>query len=102
MAVLIRKRLTRRFFNQKTEQVAQKLLGKILIREVGEQKITGIISETEAYLGIYDKACHASKGKTKRTKVMFGPSGFWYIYLIYGMYYCLNILLLSNIPVSHK
>ena len=52
----------------------------------------GEINETEAYKGEEDKACHASKGKTKRTATMFGPAGKLYVYLIYGMYYCLNIV----------
>ncbi len=50
------------------------------------------IVDVEAYVGPNDKACHASKGRTKRTEIMFGPAGFTYVYLIYGMYYCLNIV----------
>jgi DNA-3-methyladenine glycosylase len=50
------------------------------------------IVDVEAYVGPQDKACHASKGRTKRTEIMFGPAGFTYVYLIYGMYHCLNIV----------
>ena len=50
------------------------------------------IVDAEAYIGPKDKACHASKGRTNRTEIMFGPPGFTYVYLIYGMYHCLNIV----------
>lgn len=85
-------RLDKKFFQQKTERVARQLLGKVLVRKLGEETISGIIVETEAYIGPHDLACHASKGKTSRTSVMFGESGMWYVYLIYGFYYCLNIV----------
>ncbi|MEA2088093.1 MAG: DNA-3-methyladenine glycosylase [Candidatus Caldatribacteriota bacterium] len=80
------------FFSQKTEQIAINLLGKVVVRKVGKRKISGIITETEAYLGLEDKACHSHKGLTPRTKVMFGPAGHWYVYLVYGMYHCLNLV----------
>lgn len=85
-------RLKQSFYNQPTLKLAQQLLGKFLIREVGNKKIIGQITETEAYLGPNDLASHASRGRTPRTEIMFGDPGFWYIYLIYGMYYCLNIV----------
>lgn len=85
-------RLKQNFYNRPTLLVAQQLLGKFLIRQIGNKKIISIITEVEAYVGQSDKASHASRGKTKRTEIMFGPPGFWYIYLIYGMYYCLNIV----------
>lgn len=85
-------RLDKKFFQQKTEQVARQLLGKVLVRKLGEKTISGMIAETEAYVGPHDLACHASKGKTNRTSVMFGEAGVWYVYLIYGFYYCLNIV----------
>lgn len=85
-------KLNQNFFNQKTEIVAKELLGKILVRTIGKHKISGIIVETEAYIGPHDLACHASKGKTPRTKTMFEDGGFWYVYMIYGMYHCLNIV----------
>ncbi|MFH0969745.1 MAG: DNA-3-methyladenine glycosylase [Patescibacteria group bacterium] len=85
-------RLNRKFFQQKTDQVAKELLGKVLVHKIGSKKISGMIVETEAYIGPHDLACHASKGKTNRTSVMFEDAGFWYVYMIYGFYYCLNIV----------
>ncbi len=85
-------KLNQKFFRQKTEAVAKELLDKVLVRKIGNKKLSGIIVETEAYVGPHDHACHASKGKTDRTGVMFKDAGFWYIYLIYGFYYCLNIV----------
>jgi DNA-3-methyladenine glycosylase len=84
--------LNQRFYTNKTEVVAKNLLGKILVRKNKNMQIKAIITETEAYLGQKDRACHAFCGITPRTKVMFGLAGFWYVYLIYGMYYCLNIV----------
>ena len=86
------KRLDRKFFNRNTVLVAQELLGKFLVRKVGNKIVKAKITETEAYCGTKDLACHASKGLTERTKVMFGPAGYPYIYMIYGMYHCLNIV----------
>lgn len=86
------KKLSQNFFLRPTELVARELLGKVLVRKIGRKKITGIIVETEAYVGPHDLACHASKGKTQRTKVMFESAGVWYVYFIYGMYHCLNIV----------
>ncbi|MDB6097157.1 MAG: 3-methyladenine glycosylase [Francisellaceae bacterium] len=88
MALTLMKKLKRTFFNQPTLLVAEQLLGKILVFK--NQK--GMITETEAYLGLDDPASHAFKGKTPRTEVMFGKPGFSYVYLIYGMYYCLNFV----------
>jgi DNA-3-methyladenine glycosylase len=81
-------RLTRDFFARSTLEVAPQLLGKVLV--FGDYR--GIIIETEAYIGQDDPACHAAKGVTPRTQVMFGPPGFSYVYFIYGMYHCLNIV----------
>ena len=81
-----------KFFEQPTLKVAQKLLGKILARKINNKVYRYRIVETEAYCGENDLACHTSKGKTKRTEVMFRSAGHIYIYLIYGMYYCLNIV----------
>lgn len=81
-------RLTKDFFQKPTLQVAQGLLGSRLIFGA----YAGLITETEAYIGEDDPACHAAKGLTPRTKVMFGPAGHSYVYLIYGMYHCLNIV----------
>lgn len=84
--------LSRSYFNRPTLLVAQSLIGKYLVRENGKGAIAGKIIEVEAYIGEQDKACHASKGRTPRTDVMFGPPGFSYVYLIYGMYHCLNVV----------
>jgi DNA-3-methyladenine glycosylase len=86
------KRLSQKFFLRPTELVAQELLGKVLVRKIGKKKISGLIVETEAYVGPQDLASHASKGKTERNEVMFSSAGVWYIYFIYGMYHCLNII----------
>ncbi len=85
-------KLPKYFFNRDTRKVAQMLLGQVLIRKFGKQLYQGIITETEAYFGPHDLASHASKGRSKRTETMFGPPGVTYIYLIYGMYYCFNIV----------
>nr|WP_321353572.1 DNA-3-methyladenine glycosylase [uncultured Draconibacterium sp.] len=86
-------RIPNSFFQRNVTEVAPDLLGKILIRcfEDGTtQKF--MITETEAYRGGKDKACHANKGKTARTKVMFDEGGLVYVYLIYGMYWMLNFV----------
>ncbi len=85
-------KLTQNFFDQKTELVAKELLGKVLVRESSHNKLSGMIVETEAYIGPHDRASHAYKGKTNRTQVMFSYGGLWYVYMIYGFYYCLNIV----------
>ena len=84
--------LGRRYFNRPTLQVARGLLGKYLIRTDGHGTLTGRIVEVEAYVGPHDLACHASRGRTKRTDVLFGPPGIAYVYLIYGMYHCFNVV----------
>lgn len=86
------KKLDTDFFRQNTLKVAKQLLGKAIVVKNENKLMIGEINETEAYKGEEDKACHASKGKTKRTATMFGPAGKLYVYLIYGMYYCLNIV----------
>lgn len=80
--------LSREFYERKTLLVAKELLGKFLVHG----GIAGMITETEAYHGPHDLASHASRGRTPRTSIMFGPAGQAYIYLIYGMYYCLNVV----------
>lgn len=84
--------LARTYFNRPTLAVAKSLVGKYLVRESGKEVIAGKIVEVEAYVGPQDKASHASKGRTQRTDVMFGPAGFSYVYLVYGMYHCLNVV----------
>ena len=92
-------RLKRKFFDRDTLIVVQELLGKYLVRKIpsassGQVRkvIRTRITETEAYCGPLDKASHASKGLTPRTKIMFGQSGHAYVYMIYGMYFCLNFV----------
>ncbi|MBK9307815.1 MAG: DNA-3-methyladenine glycosylase [Nitrospira sp.] len=84
--------LTRTFFDRPTLTVARSLIGKYVVRENGKGLLLGKIIEVEAYIGTEDKACHASKGRTTRTEVLFGPPGIAYVYLIYGMYDMLNVV----------
>lgn len=84
--------LPRWFFDRPTLIVARSLIGKYLVRENGHGTTAGKIIEVEAYVGPSDRACHASKGRTARTEVMFGPAGISYVYLIYGMHHCLNVV----------
>ena len=72
--------------------VARELLGKLLVHQAGGVTRVGKIVETEAYLGEHDLAAHSSKGRTRRTEIMFGPPGYAYVYFIYGMYYCVNVV----------
>lgn len=86
-------RLSREFYNRDTVEVARTLLGKYLVRRWQDELLVGRITETEAYIGRCDKACHAYRYHlTTRTQPLFMPPGHAYIYLIYGMYYCLNLV----------
>lgn len=85
-------KLPREFYDRDTIVVAKELLGKYLVHVVDGKKLIGKIVEVEAYLGPHDLAAHSAKGLTPRTKVMFGPPGHSYVYLIYGMYYCMNVV----------
>jgi len=87
-----RGRLERAFYDRDTIIVARELLGKYLVHLSGGLERVGRIVEDEAYLGPHDLAAHSAKGLTKRTKVMFGPPGYAYVYLIYGMYDCMNVV----------
>ena len=84
--------LKRSFFVRPTLLVAKELLGKYLVRRRGSKHISLMITEVEAYIGPNDKACHASRGKTERNKVMFSDGGRWYVYFTYGMHWMLNIV----------
>lgn len=86
------KKLPRSFYDRDTIVVAKELLGKYLVHKQGDITRIGKIVEVEAYLGAHDLAAHSARGKTERTKVMFGPPGHAYVYLIYGMYYCMNVV----------
>lgn len=86
-------RLSNAFYAQDVLDAAPALLGKLLCRRVSENEVLRFrVTETEAYRGKEDTACHASKGKTNRTAVMFGPGGLAYVYLCYGMHHLLNVV----------
>ena len=85
-------KLTRSFYDRNTVSVAKELLGKHLVHVAHGLERIGRIVEVEAYLGPHDLAAHSSKGLTPRTKIMFGPPGHAYVYFIYGMYYCMNVV----------
>ena len=85
-------KLARSFYDRDTTVVAHELLGKLLVHRAHGVKHIGKIVEVEAYLGPHDLAAHSARGLTERTKVMFGPPGHAYVYLIYGMYHCMNVV----------
>jgi DNA-3-methyladenine glycosylase len=81
------------FYRRDTKRVAEELLGKILVRVYRGQRISGMITEVEAYLGVKDKAAHSyGDRRTARTEIMYGEGGHAYIYFIYGMYNCFNVV----------
>ncbi len=86
------RKLERTFYDRDTIAVARELLGKYLVHASRGVERIGRIVEVEAYLGPHDLAAHSSKGLTERTEVMFGPPGRAYVYLIYGMYHCMNVV----------
>jgi DNA-3-methyladenine glycosylase len=86
------KKLSRDFYDRDTILVAPELLGKLLVHQAAGVERVGKIVEVEAYLGEHDLAAHSAKGLTERTKTMFGPPGHAYVYFIYGMYFCMNVV----------
>lgn len=84
--------LNRDFFNRDVLTVAPDLLGKVLVKKSKRKNLRMTITEVEAYDGECDEANHAHRGKTSRTEVMYGNAGVWYVYLVYGMYYMLNVV----------
>lgn len=80
------------FYQQNSLKVGRNLLGKTIVRELGNHLLKGKIVETEVYAGLDDKASHAYKGKTPRCNVMFGPAGFAYVYFTYGMHHLFNVV----------
>lgn len=84
--------LNRKFYERDTLKAARELLGKKLVRHINGLELSGIITETEAYCGRGDSACHAHRGKTQRNAVMFGKPGHAYVYFTYGMHYMLNLV----------
>ena len=106
--------LPRSFYDRDTLTVARDLLGQYLVRETGQGRLVCRITETEAYIGRMDKACHAYQYKrTARTETLFARPGTAYLYLIYGMYHCLNVvteaegepcavLIRGAVPVENK
>jgi DNA-3-methyladenine glycosylase len=84
--------LPQSFFDREAEDVARDLIGCYLVRRKGRALSKARIIETEAYVGPHDLACHASRGRTVRTEVMFGHPGILYIYLVYGLHWMLNVV----------
>jgi len=89
---MLSRKLTMRFYRQSGTDLAKGLIGKVLVHRIEGIDLRGRIVETEAYLGPEDLASHSSRGRTKRTEVMFGPAGHAYVYFIYGMYEMFNIV----------
>jgi DNA-3-methyladenine glycosylase len=89
---LQRRKLTRAFYDRDAVSVAHDLLGKLIVHRTAEAERIARIVEVEAYLGPHDLAAHSAKGLTPRTRVMFGPPGHAYVYLIYGIHHCVNVV----------
>jgi DNA-3-methyladenine glycosylase len=89
---MVTAKLPASFYRRPALELARDLLGTILVRHCDGQTLRARIVETEAYVGPHDLACHASRGRTKRTEIMFGPGGHAYVYLIYGIHEMFNIV----------
>jgi DNA-3-methyladenine glycosylase len=89
---LVGEPLARKFFERDPDDVARALIGSLLVVRDGAREQVAMIVETEAYGGRNDPASHAFRGPTKRNAVMFGPAGFLYVYLIYGVHWCMNVV----------
>jgi len=87
-----RRVIERAFFERPADRVARELLGAWLVAEAADGIRRWAVTETEAYLGAHDLACHGRTGPTKRNATMFGPAGRWYVYLCYGLHWMLNIV----------
>ena len=85
-------KLPRSFYDRETIVVARELLGNYLVHLVAGVELVGRIVEVEAYLGPHDLAAHSAKGLTPRTRLLFGPPGYAYVYLVYGLHWCMNIV----------
>lgn len=85
-------RLGEEFFHRDCLEVAPDLVGKVIVSKIGGEEIRVRISETEAYRGEEDTACHANKGRTQRTEVLYGKSGICYVYLCYGIHWLMNVI----------
>ena len=80
------------FFRQDTVELARKLLGCLLVHRTPDGVTGGMIVEAEAYVGAIDKACHAYRNRSERTEIMYQDGGYAYVYFIYGMHYCFNVV----------
>src|SRR6187402_3184277 len=90
------KLLPQKFYDRSPEIVAKDLLGMVLVRRYKGELLTGRITETEAYLGESDPASHTYRGMSASNAVLYGPPGHAYVYLIYGLHYCLNVSCLPD------